>query len=322
MRSDDEAELEVETGRGLRVRRPIQCYKEFALTSKIPFQIPSVPDVGLSDDEPPDTPAVEVQPANTAPVQPATQDEILRSSILDQRSWRSTPRNVFGLYKKFWAPESSPHDPNCYISGEDLQDVTHAEEFFETADLFPFPNLNAFLLGEWYWRDGNEKSHESFRDLVNIITHEGFDPEDIRAANWDWINMALASSEFEGHADSALQWLGDGSSWHSTPVLINVPCNSTSLKPGVHQYEVPGFRYRPLVPILIERLKDMSKGEHFTLSQPIFDGNPRMEDRICGSMGRCTIPQRFWRRIRKYRPVYLVSLRPTAADGSLSGSPS
>ncbi|KAJ3537968.1 hypothetical protein NMY22_g5372 [Coprinellus aureogranulatus] len=282
-------EDDMEWGRGLRVRKPVQRYKDFSLTSTIPFQIPSiVVDNPDNLDSEPTNPAP--PPETLATPNTTTESEILRRSILDDRCWKSTPRNPYGLYKKFWTVESKPHDPDFYISGEDLQDTVQEtalqEPLGDSGDLYPFPNLNAFLLGEWYWSDSNEKSRESFRALVDIITSEDFNPADIRAANWDRINSALASSEYDD-AKPDLEWAGDGTSWQTTSILLEVPFNSTSLNPGSYHYEIPGFRYRPLVPVITERLKDVSRGEQFHIVptdlrwQPLEDG-PDM--RVYGEM--------------------------------------
>ena len=192
----------------------------------------------------------------------------MRNTVWDSSSWKKTPANAFGLYKAYWTIEKHPHNPDLYISGKDLQEGQAAKDPPPKADiaddiLFPFPNLNSFFLGEWYWSDRTEKSRESFRELLDIITSPDFDPEDIREANWNQINSSLASSEFDEHGKSHPGWIGDGTSWQSAVVTLEVPFNSTSFDPGPHPFEVPDFRYRPLVPIITERLRDVAKGEQF-----------------------------------------------------------
>jgi hypothetical protein len=197
---------------------------------------------------------------------PQTEPETRRRTILDEASWTKTDKNVFGLYKKYWTIEDRPHDPDFYTSPEDMNDVDTNASLSEAnleKDLYPFPNLSSFLLGEWYWSDRNEKSRESFRDLIEILTSDIFDQEELRGANWDRINAVLASSEFDDPLQTSFEWAGDGTSWQTTSIQLDVPFNSTSLLPGPHHYEVPDFHYRPLVPIIIDRLRDASRGDQF-----------------------------------------------------------
>jgi hypothetical protein len=198
-------------------------------------------------------------------------------------TWKSTPLNRFGLYKKFWTIETRPHDPDRYVTSEDLREASEeppeaapapAVGNLRTGDApqipnnpyFPFPNWSSFRLGDWYWDDRREKGRESFQELVEILTCDDFHTEEIRVANWDKINGSLAASEFDDVGagyDLDPDWFGDGSSWRSTPIPLEVPFNRTSSDPGVHTYEVPNFRYRPLVPIITERLKDPTRGDYF-----------------------------------------------------------
>ena len=243
----------VNYGRGHRAYQPIQRYKDFTATSTVPFNIPST----LLEDS---TDSIDPTRAQEKEISPC---EVLRRMILDYCSWRTTPANQFGLYKKFWTLESRPHDPDSYVTSEDLQEGN--EEGDGDSDeskgpstgnpLFPFPNWSSFLLGEWYWDDSQERGQESFRRLVEILTSNDFSTQEIRAANWDRINRSLAASEFE-ESMQGFEWTDDGTSWLTTTVELEVPFNRTFCQPGVHQYEVHNFRYRPIVPVIQERLRD------------------------------------------------------------------
>jgi hypothetical protein len=164
-------------------------------------------------------------------------------------------------------------------------------------------------LGEWYWGDGDGKSRQSFRSLVDIITNDDFNPSDIRAANWDKIHLSLASSEFDENAGTDAEWVGDGTSWQTATILLDVPFNSTSLDPGVHHYEVPDFRYRPIVPAIIERLKDVSLWEHFHIVptdlrwQPE-EGGPDM--RVYGEMYNSPAFLEAFKEVQASFPISLV----------------
>ncbi|KAG0691487.1 hypothetical protein DFH29DRAFT_1010947 [Suillus ampliporus] len=53
----------------------------------------------------------------------------------------------------------------------------------EAPDTFhPYPNKSSFLLGDWFWNGGIQKSHKSFEELLRIIGDADFRSEDIRLA--------------------------------------------------------------------------------------------------------------------------------------------
>lgn len=259
-------------GRGLRPRKPVQRFKDFTLTSTIPFDMPSTPAEDLRQDPSASLDAASSSqlPESRSTLGAVTEPEAMRGAVWDDALWKKTPGNAFGLYKKYWTTEEHPHDPDRYISGKDLQEDAENEELEGPLtkagtfnDIHPFPNLNSFLLGEWYWSDRTDKSRESFRELLDIITSPEFDPEDIRGADWNRINSSLASSEFDDPGKPHPDWITDGTSRRSAAVTLEVPFNSTSLDPGAHAFSVPNFRYRPLVPIITERLRDVARGEQF-----------------------------------------------------------
>jgi hypothetical protein len=48
----------------------------------------------------------------------------------------------------------------------------------------PYPNKSAFLLGEWYWAQENQKSKKSFKALLDIVSNPNLSPIDIECTNW------------------------------------------------------------------------------------------------------------------------------------------
>ncbi|KAJ3524296.1 hypothetical protein NMY22_g11058 [Coprinellus aureogranulatus] len=259
---------DLELGRGHRPRKAVKRFKNFAATSTIPFNIPSF---GPLDEA--ELTATVAQPpltsSDSATETAVSPSEVLRRTILDDRSWKTTAPNRFGLFKKYWTIETRPHDPDSYITAEDLQEEEDADDSGSsggtsaaTVNLFPFPNWSSFRLGEWYWADSQEKGRESFLSLLDILTSDDFDTKDLLEGNWNRINDILAASEFE-RGSQGVDWIDDGTSWLTTEVHLEVPFNGTSLRPGVHIYGIPGFRYRPLVPMITERLKDIARGDHF-----------------------------------------------------------
>ena len=98
-------------------------------------------------------------------------------------------RNVFGLFRQYHATSFPDHDPNENIVSDDLMDSsldTHPVETYH-----PYPNQSSFLLGEWYWNDGTKKLQSSFNNLLKIVGHPKFRPEDVARANWWHINAQL-----------------------------------------------------------------------------------------------------------------------------------
>jgi hypothetical protein len=127
--------------------------------------------------------------------------------------------------------------------------------------LYPYPNISSFMLGEYFWSDGNEKSQESFTKLVTIITNPNFRPEDVASADFPRINRILASSEYEKDGDNS-PWVEDGTSWNKASITIQVPFNTRCVPPGPKPYTIGEFHYRPLVPLIREKIK-MSTGQQF-----------------------------------------------------------
>ncbi|RXW14335.1 hypothetical protein EST38_g11521 [Candolleomyces aberdarensis] len=117
------------------------------------------------------------------------------------------------------------------------------------------------MLGEYYWSDGNEKSQESFNKLLSIITHESFRPEDVANTDFARINRVLASSQYEEKGDDS-PWVDDGTSWNTTSITILVPFNTRCIPPGPKPYTIAEFHYRPLVPLIKEKVRS-STGQQF-----------------------------------------------------------
>ncbi|KAF6744864.1 hypothetical protein DFP72DRAFT_1078071 [Ephemerocybe angulata] len=241
--------------RNMKAKQPI----EDKLASTVP--IDSVPLSSMQSGEP-------VGPQDG--ISPAPTPAEARRGILDDNEWKSTPVNVFGLYKRYWTLEKAPPDPDHFITIEDLDDSAKPTTASQgdlsklgslSNPFHPFPNLSSFLLGEWFWSD-EEKSRESFQRLIGIITREDFSPQDVRLAKWDKINSALASSEFEDRAEDEGQlWLDDGTSWQVTSIPLDIPFNKAI---GTHAYVIPNFRYRPLIPIILDRLQNSNgHGDYF-----------------------------------------------------------
>jgi len=170
----------------------------------------------------------------------------------------STPKNVFGLIHRFFATRLPCHDPDDLDSMNDLSDIsvsttnnTAVSRHQDTPHslLYPYPNENSFRLGHWYWNGGVQKSKESFRELLDIVSNPGFKSSDVRHTKWDKINEILANNE---HEDAPGTYLDPG--WSKTPVKIAVPFHQRLPDPGSCEYIGADLFHRSLLDIIKEKL--------------------------------------------------------------------
>jgi hypothetical protein len=130
-----------------------------------------------------------------------------------------------------------------------------------TSIFHPYPNENAFLLGEWFWDDCVQKSKSSFNKLVGIVSRPEFKPEDVRKVPWDSVNEMLGCSSNENEL-----WLDEpDAGWTETPITISVPFHRLTNNPGPQTYTVPPFRHRSIVSILKEKMANAEDFRHFHL---------------------------------------------------------
>jgi hypothetical protein len=115
----------------------------------------------------------------------------------------------------------------------------------------PYPNRNAFLLGEWYWTGGVQKSKADFKALLDIIGSEGYSSNDVRAVPWDLINQKLVEEDPQ---------IAVNGGWETTKVTISVPFHVRRLRdplPGrtaaPQDYTIP-FAHRKITSIIREKL--------------------------------------------------------------------
>jgi len=123
----------------------------------------------------------------------------------------------------------------------------------------PYPTQSSFLLGEWYWNDGMKKSHSSFNNLLKIVGHPDFRPEDVAKTNWRHINAQLSGDlrDEDGWEDEQ----ADGD-WIETPIKIKVPFHSRTLCPGQEEFEVGKLHHRKLVSVIREKISRPSSHPH------------------------------------------------------------
>jgi len=177
----------------------------------------------------------------------------------------STPRNVFGLSRRYYSKEMPTNDPEEEISFSELSNIPDPPSPSTSASrgFYPYPNRNAFLLGDWFWNGGVQKSQSSFRELVNIVGNLDFEPADVQGVRWDQINKELATDD-EG------EWVDEDAGWQRTPVTISVPYQPRRGIPsrpnaGPQNFVVSDFYHRSLVSVIRDKLSRSSDFRLFHL---------------------------------------------------------
>jgi hypothetical protein len=199
----------------------------------------------------------------SAPASPSRGQQ-LRSSL---RKIFTSPPNIFGLLRQYHAESFPSHDPDADLEPADLSDVLSDTLNLNSAPSLPesifrpYPNENAFLLGEWFWDDCVQKSKSSFDKLINIVSRPEFKPEDVGKVPWDSINEVLGSSS---NADEV--WLDEpDAGWTDTSITISIPFHRLTINPGPQLYTAPPFRHRSIVSILKEKMANAEDFRHFHL---------------------------------------------------------
>lgn len=209
-----------------------------------------------------------IQPSPSSPQ--ASHTSVLRSRV--HRIIR-TPRNVFGLLRQYFSDKDTfpSHDPEEYIGLEDFCDnnpasdeaISGQQNDTRTNPLFhPYPNKNSFLLGDWYWNHGIQKSAKSFRTLLDIIGSLDFSPQDVSHRQWANIDKRLADDNVSPD-DGDVEWVDEDAGWMKTPIKISVPFHQFMKKPGVQDYVVGDLYHRSLLSVIREKITNSNDNRHF-----------------------------------------------------------
>jgi hypothetical protein len=172
-----------------------------------------------------------------------------------------TAKNVFGLARQFFSSTPPCHNPEEVLTLQDISFIpavtpgTH----FDDNSYHLYPNESSFKLGHWYWNDGVQKSHQSFKNLLDIVGSPGFDPQDVQHTHWDKINSQLSSSV----DDDGDKWEDEDAGWLKTEVTIDVPFSRTTAQPGTRPYVAADLYHRSLVSVIREKLANAHDDEHF-----------------------------------------------------------
>lgn len=173
----------------------------------------------------------------------------------------TTTPNTFGLIRKYFLDTLPSHDPKDYLDLQALSDEPTpavALPLGQRNSFSPYPNQSAFLLGDWYWNNGPQKSQESFSQLLHIIGHPEFSPEDVQGLNWSQIDAKLGRNNFDSTDEASNrgdeEWLDEDAGWHMTPIFISVPFHNRVKVPGTKDYLVGNLYHCSLVAIICEQL--------------------------------------------------------------------
>ncbi|KIM77688.1 hypothetical protein PILCRDRAFT_90994 [Piloderma croceum F 1598] len=174
-----------------------------------------------------------------------------------------TPQNAFGLFRQYYLEKPPSHDPEEHIELQDLSDSppdTSSDPPPNENMFYPYPNKNSFLLGDWHWNYGIQKSRESFSDLLSIVGSLDFKPEDVRHTPWAKIDAKLASNKEVDvkciAEDGTAEWMDEDAGWKRSMIRISVPFHSRAKNPGPKDYVVGELYHRSIVSIIREKLSN------------------------------------------------------------------
>ena len=207
---------------------------------------------------PPTSPHVPAEGTDVAPtgVLSPSHDSLAMSRV--RNSFRSTC-NIFGLSRQYLATHFPDHNPHVNLTSDNLDDSPGDDSSMHPIDYYPYANESSFLLGEWYWNDGVKKSQSSFQNLIKIVGHPNFRPEDVAGQRWQKINGQLSGDlTDEGNWEDVESREG----WIQTPIKIQVPFHKTMLHPGAKEFDAGILHHRKLVSVIREKIMRPSTHPH------------------------------------------------------------
>ena len=173
-----------------------------------------------------------------------------------------TQKNSFGLFC-LYDGDSLPISNDPEDQSGDCQPTTYrCEETLPTSlNLFHlYPNESSWHIGDWYWNKGTQKSKQSFKSLVGIITSADFRSEDLHHTNWVAINCQLGSLgpvlEQPQITSNTEEWQAEDSGWMQRSITISVPFPQLFLHPSPKNYTISNFYRQSLLSIICKMLSD------------------------------------------------------------------
>ncbi|KAG6914588.1 hypothetical protein DXG01_016444 [Tephrocybe rancida] len=177
----------------------------------------------------------------------------------------TSPKNIFGLSQIYHGAQLPTHDPEDSITLRDLDDNPRQNNPASTSSsisaYFPYPNKNSFALGNWFWSHGVQKSLRSFKELVQIVGSDDFNPKDIQNTRWGAIDRLLGQNDFdEGHQQ---EWEDEDAGWKRTPITLDIPFHKRMQNKGTQQCLVGHIYHRSIVSVIKEKLAHAQDNERF-----------------------------------------------------------
>lgn len=228
----------------------------------LPQPVPALPPPGVDVVAPalpqPPTPSPSCplvhQPGSTSNT-PTTVHSRLRRIL-------ETARNSFGLFRRYHAEHLPSHDPEGELDVSALSNIVDSRSGHDPQHIVPsfapYPNKSSFLLGEWYWNRGSQKSQQDFKELLGIIGDDDFQPASIRQTQWDKVDQKLGLNDWDKE-----EWIDDDAGWRTSSATISVPFHRLTGNPGVRDYTVINFHHRSLVSVIREKISNSNDNAHF-----------------------------------------------------------
>jgi hypothetical protein len=208
----------------------------------LPEPLPALPPPSLPED---------TQTDSNRPQSPSQRSQV-PVSLTDRKVLKSG-RNGFGLFRQYFAAYFPDRDPGEHITHNDLIESPNP-----SLSVHPYPNLSSFLIGEWYWNSGERKSQASLEQLIKIVGHPEFRPEDVAGNNWKLIDAQLSGERSESLNTKEDDWedeqVNEPEGWIKTPIKIKVPFHKTMKHPGQKEFDSGILRHRKLMSVIRERI--------------------------------------------------------------------
>jgi hypothetical protein len=212
---------------------------------------------------PPSLQATSEQTDSNGPQSPPQQSQA-PASLVDRKILKSA-RNGFGLFRQYFAARFPDHDPAEHITRNDLNESPELSSTPPVHRYGPYPNLSSFLMGEWYWNGGERKSHASFEQLIKIVGHPDFRPEDVAGNNWRLLDAQLSGERGES-SNKEDDWEDERVSrpegWIKTPIRLKVPFHKKMKQPGQKEFDAGILHHRKLMSVVRERITRPSMHPH------------------------------------------------------------
>ena len=188
--------------------------------------------------------------------------------------------NAFSIFHRYHATAIPSHDPDAQVDLtilSNLVQIPNTIEHHSPLAFDPYPNESAFLLGEWYWTEGAQKSQKSFKNLIDILGNPSFSIPDIQSTNWTQVNRELAVNDWDQP-----EWVDEDAGWQKSSVTIQVPFYHNAGNPGVQDFTVPNFYHQSLCSVIREKLKKNLDFLHFHLEPyELIWHPPHLKEDVC-----------------------------------------